>query len=243
MLLGGPRLALSRHRKVVIALSVITGLALSGVGLESASASTRSRLAVSFKPDRSSAVRLDGSAVKGKIYVFVRDSKTLDKVDFYLDRSRRTKRPVRTDRSAPFDLVGTAADGTALPYDTTKLADGSHSIRVVLTWADGTTSSRRGDFKVANKGATSTPTTPTHDRQPHPPPSRRRQPRRLSPLRQRRPLHPRRRRLRPRPRPHLRPRQHQRQRDPRRQQQRRCPLRTGRGQAHLQQRSAAMRLC
>jgi Right handed beta helix region len=159
MLLGGPRLALRRHRKVVIALSVITGLALSGLGLESASASTRSRLAVSFKPDRSSAVRLDGSAVKGKIYVFVRDSKTLDKVDFYLDRSRRTKRPVRTDRSAPFDLVGTAADGTALPYDTTKLADGSHSIRVVLTWADGTTSSRRGDFTVANKGATSTPTT------------------------------------------------------------------------------------
>jgi len=152
-------LALRRHRKVVIALSVITGLALSGVGLESASASTRSRLAVSFKPDRSSAVRLDGSAVKGKIYVFVRDSKTLDKVDFYLDKSRRTKRSIRTDRSAPFDLVGTAADGTALPYDTTKLADGSHSIRVVLTWADGTTSSRRGDFKVANKGATSTPTT------------------------------------------------------------------------------------
>ena len=104
-------------------------------------------------------MRLDASAVKGKIYVFVRDSKTLDKVDFYLDRSRRTKRPIRTDRSAPFDLVGTAADGTALPYDTTKLADCSHSIRVVLTWADGTTSSRRGDFKVANKGTTSTPTT------------------------------------------------------------------------------------
>ena len=34
MLLGGPRLALSRHRKVVIALSVITGLALSGIGLD-----------------------------------------------------------------------------------------------------------------------------------------------------------------------------------------------------------------
>jgi hypothetical protein len=115
MFLAGPRLPLRRHRKVVIALSLITGLALSGLGLESASASTRSRLAMSFKPDRSSAVRLDGSAVKGKIYVFVRNSKTLDKVDFYLDRQST---PVRTDRAAPFDFAGTAPDGTGLPYDT-----------------------------------------------------------------------------------------------------------------------------
>ena len=101
MLLGGPRLALRRHRKVVIALSVITGLALSGVGLESASASTRSRLAVSFKPDRSSAVRLDGSAVKGKIYVFVRDSKSPRQGRFLpgqvaADEAARPNRQVRT---------------------------------------------------------------------------------------------------------------------------------------------------
>jgi hypothetical protein len=159
MLLGGPRSALRRHRKVVIALSVITGLALSGFGLESASASTRSRLAVSFKSDRSSSVRLAGSTVKGKVYIFVRNSKTLDKVDFYLDSSRRTKPPVRTDTDPPFDFAGTAADGTALPYDTSKLTDGSHSIRVVLTWSNGTTSSRRGNFAVDNKGTTTTPTT------------------------------------------------------------------------------------
>ena len=97
----GPGWQLRRHRKVVIVLAVIIALALSGLGIESASASTRSRLAVSFNPDRSSAVRLDGSTVKGKIYVFVRDSKSLDKVDFYLDSSRRTKaaRPNRQVRT------------------------------------------------------------------------------------------------------------------------------------------------
>ena len=145
---------LRRQRKVVIALGASIALALSGLGLESASAATRSRLAVSLNPDRSNAVRLDGSTVKGKIYVFVRNSETLDKVDFYLDGSWRTKPPIRTETDPPFDLAGTAADGTALPYDTTKLADGSHSIRVVLTWSDGGTSSRRGNFTVANKGVT-----------------------------------------------------------------------------------------
>src|SRR5829696_157399 len=156
-----PRLAARRHRKAVVVLAVSIALALSGLGIESASASTRSRLALSFlslNPDRSNAVHLDGSTVKGQIYVFVRDSETVDKVDFYLDGRSRTKPPVRTDTEPPFDFAGTAADGTAAPYDTKKLADGSHGIKVVLTWSDGTTSSRRANFTVAN-GVTTTPTT------------------------------------------------------------------------------------
>ena len=153
-----PRLVVRRHRKVVVVLAVSIALALSGLGIESASASTRSMLALSLSPDRSNAVRLDGSTVKGQIYVFVRDSENLDKVDFYLDSGRRTKPPVRTETEPPFDLAGTEADGTAVPYDTKGLAEGSHSIRVVLTWSDGTTSSRRANFTVAN-GVITTPTT------------------------------------------------------------------------------------
>jgi hypothetical protein len=155
-----PGLAMRRHRKVVVVLAVSIALALSGLGIESASASTRSRLAVSLNADRSSATRLDGSTVKGKIYVFIRNSKRLTKVDFYLDSARRTKRPpVATDKQAPFDFAGTAADGTARAYDTSKLADGSHTIRAVLKWSDGTTSTRRGHFKVHNGGVKPTPTT------------------------------------------------------------------------------------
>jgi glycosyl hydrolase family 12 len=157
-----PGLAMRRHRKVVVVLAVSIALALSGLGIESASASMRSRLAVSLNADRSSATRLDGSTVKGKIYVFIRNSKRLTKVDFYLDSARRTKRPpVATDKQAPFDFAGTAADGTARAYDTSKLADGSHTIRAVLKWSDGTTSTRRGHFKVHNGGVKPTPTAPT----------------------------------------------------------------------------------
>ncbi len=146
-------------------LCASAALALSGLGIESASAATRPSLALSLSPDRSGAVRLDGSTVRGKIYVFVKNSQNIGKVDFYLDGRWRTKPPVQTDTSAPFDFAGTAADGTALPYETTKLADGSHTIRAVLTWSDGTSSSRRWDFTVANSGATATttasPTAPT----------------------------------------------------------------------------------
>jgi hypothetical protein len=165
MIPGVPWLALCRRRKAMIALGLSATLALSVLGIQSASASTRSRLALSLNPDRSNAVRLDGSTVKGKIYVFVSNSKTLDKVDFYLDSSSRTKPPVRTDTDPPFDFAGTADDGTAVPYDTTKLADGSHSISVVLTWLNGTTSRRGGNFTVANEGVAPTanpsPTTTT----------------------------------------------------------------------------------
>ena len=158
-----PRLAVRRHRKVVVVLAVSIALALSGLGIESASASTRSRLALSLNSDRSSAARLDGSRVNGKIYVFVRNSKTLDKVDFYIDSPQwRKKPPVRTDKKAPFDLAGTATDGTARPYNTAKLADGTHTIRAVMTRTDGTTYTRRGRFKVHNGGAKPAPTpTPT----------------------------------------------------------------------------------
>jgi len=159
-----PRAAIRRHRKVAVVLAVSIALALSGLGIESASASTKSRLAVSLNSDRSSAARLDGSRVSGKIYVFVRNSKKLDKVDFYVDSPQwRNGSPVRTDKKAPFDLAGTKADGTARPYNTAKLADGTHTIRVVMTWVDGTTSTRRGRFKVRNEGVepTPTPTTPT----------------------------------------------------------------------------------
>ncbi len=167
MVLGRLRLALHRRRRIVVALGASAALAVSGLGIDSASASTRSTLALSVNADRSGGVRLDGSTVKGKIYVFVKNSEGLDKVDFYLDSRWRTTAPVQTETNPPFDFAGTANDGTALPYETTKLADGSHTIRALLTWSDGSTSSGRANFTVANKGltpsatASPTATTPT----------------------------------------------------------------------------------
>jgi hypothetical protein len=115
---GGHRSTLRSRHKIAIALGASILLAVSGLTLEPASASTRSMLAVSLNPDRSSAARLGGSTVKEKVYIFVRNSKKLDRVDFYLDSSRRTKRLVGTDTKPPFDFAGTALR-TAPPIRTT----------------------------------------------------------------------------------------------------------------------------
>jgi len=103
MVSGESRFAVRRHRRLVVVLAVSIALALSALGIESASASTRSRLALSLNSDRSSAARLDGSTVNGKIYVFVRNSKNLDKVAFYIDSPQwRKATPVRTDKEGAF---------------------------------------------------------------------------------------------------------------------------------------------
>jgi hypothetical protein len=156
---GESWLAPRRLRRMLIAFGTSLALVLGVfgvVGVGTASASTKSRLAVSLNPDRSQAVRLGGLTVHGNIYVFVRSSRGLRKVDFYLDDAWQTRTPTRTDRVPPFDLAGTAPAGTARPYDTTQLVDGSHRIKVVLTWRDGRTTSRRAAFTVDNEDATPT---------------------------------------------------------------------------------------
>ena len=79
-------------------IAASAALALSGLGIESASASTRLSLALSLSPDRSNGVRLDGSTVKGKIYVFVRNSESLDRVDFYVDSPTADENATRSNR-------------------------------------------------------------------------------------------------------------------------------------------------
>ena len=157
---GESRFAPRRLRRVLIAFGTSLALVLGVfgvVGVGTASAWTRSRLAVSLSPDRSQPVRLDGLTMHGNIYVFVRSSRGLRKIDFYLDDGWQTRTPTSTDWVPPFDLAGTAPDGTARPYDTTQLVDGSHTIKLVLTWRDGRTTSRRAAFTVDNEDATPTP--------------------------------------------------------------------------------------
>jgi Domain of unknown function (DUF1996) len=153
-----------RLRRMLIAFGTSLALVLGTLGVfavGSASASTGSELMVSLNPDRSHAVPLDGLTVQGDIYVFVRSSRGLRKVDFYLDDWRPDTAPARTETVRPFDLAGTAVDGKARPYDTTKLVDGSHTIKVVWTWRSGRTSSRRATFTVDNESATPAPTAST----------------------------------------------------------------------------------
>jgi Right handed beta helix region len=136
-------------------------LAFSGVGLETAAADpgpTRSRLAVSLTPDRASAVNLNRARLHGLVYVHVRDSANLRRVEFYVDNPWGRKRPVQIENHRPFDLAGTAADGSARPFDTRTLKDGRHFGRARLHWTNGRTSTRWALFVVDN--VTKKPTPP-----------------------------------------------------------------------------------
>lgn len=83
---------------------------------------------LSLQPDRSTPVPLDGSSVTGSIYVFVTPTTAATAVRFHLDDPTASGTPLRTETGAPFDLAGTAANGTANPFSTSSLSPGTHTV-------------------------------------------------------------------------------------------------------------------
>ena len=104
---------------------------------------------VSLSSDRSAASALDGQTVSGNIFVFSSPDTGVvtgrrSRVLFFVDGAF-----VRSDGLAPFDLAGGTV-ATALPFDTTTLANGQHTITVRLPQAGGGTAIATATFTVAN---------------------------------------------------------------------------------------------
>jgi hypothetical protein len=110
------------------------------------------RLMTSSSPDRSDAVALDDRSVQGTIHVFVLPEAGASRVRFYLDDPNRTGTPRKSEGSAPWDFAGTSANGTAIPFDTTTIADGPHSITAAVDLTAGGTEVVTSNFRVANTG-------------------------------------------------------------------------------------------
>lgn len=91
---------------------------------------------VSWYANRSSSSPLSGMKVNSQVFVFVNVTGA-SQVSFYLDDPNRTKAPRHVESSAPWDLVGGDAT-TALPFDTSTLAAGTHSLTVAVTTSSGT---------------------------------------------------------------------------------------------------------
>jgi Right handed beta helix region len=87
------------------------------------------RLLVSPSADRSHALVLNGQSLPGPVHVFVRPGSRIASVTFLVDGS-----PHRTEHVRPFDLNGTAADGTAIPW---KPRAGPRRITAVISAEDG----------------------------------------------------------------------------------------------------------
>ncbi len=94
-------------------------------------ASTQTDLLVSTSPSRTEPVLLDGRAVSGDIYVFTDPPTGVASVEFRVDGV-----VTRTEAVAPFDLAGTGVS-EALPFSTTTLTDGPHTMTAQVTFVAG----------------------------------------------------------------------------------------------------------
>ena len=106
----------------------------------------------SASPDRSAPVALDGRTASGDLHVFVGPEAGASLVRFWLDDPTMSGTPRKTEKTAPWDFMGSAADDSALPFDTTRLADGVHTITAVITLSAGGSEVVDAAFTVANDG-------------------------------------------------------------------------------------------
>jgi len=121
-------------------------------------------LVVSLSPDRSNPAALEGATASGDIYVFTRPDDGVTRVRFYLDDPARSGPPLKTETNGPFDLAGTVKkSGLAIPFDTTTIADGAHTVTAALDVSGGGTQVVSAAFTVANGNEPPPP--------PPPPPS------------------------------------------------------------------------
>jgi hypothetical protein len=121
-----------------------------------ASARARQSILVSASPDRAAPRDLDGSTLSRASYVFVPAASPVASVTFVLDPGTAKARTTR-DTASPYDLAGTAADGTAKPLDLTALGAGSHKLVVRLQDASGKMVGRASAvFTVVLSGPTAT---------------------------------------------------------------------------------------
>jgi hypothetical protein len=108
---------------------------------------------VSSNADRSGAVALDGATVSADTHVFYSGS-SVDVVTFYIDLkgsgSSQTWESRTIEKIAPYDLAGTAENGKADDYDTDDLGDGQHVVTAVVRHDDGSETTEKATFKVAN---------------------------------------------------------------------------------------------
>ena len=105
----------------------------------------------SIQPTRSPASQLDGAKVSGTIAVFA-NVKSARSVKFWVDDPYRKGTPIRRDTAAPFDLMGTAADGTAVLFNTGSLADGTHTLTIDANYSYSNNLVQSARFQVQNVG-------------------------------------------------------------------------------------------
>jgi len=127
-------------------------------------------LYASASADRSGAAELAGQTLSGNAYVFVLPESGATQVRFWIDNTSMSGSPFTTEKTAPWDLAGGNKDGTAKPYDTSRLSDGTHTVTAAVTLSGGGTEVVSAEFAVSNGGEPPPPPPPPSPPPPPPPP-------------------------------------------------------------------------
>lgn len=111
------------------------------------------QLTLSRSSDRSNPVPLSAQTVSGDVYIFVAPEESISQVVFSIDGTS-----VQTESLAPYDLAGTNG-GSAYPYDTHQLSDGTHEASASIRFSDGTVQNLTAAFTVSNNASAPADTT------------------------------------------------------------------------------------
>ena len=103
-------------------------------------------LLLSYNSDRSNAVKLSGQTISGDVYIYLNPESYVSQVIFSIDGQTHN-----TENYAPYDI--------GMPFDTTSLPNGSHTISALIRLQDGTsqtiTSTCITDNSIVGSGVTS----------------------------------------------------------------------------------------
>jgi len=102
-------------------------------------------LHLSFNSNRSNAVDLSGRTISGDVYIFLNPEAYVSWVVFFIDGQRHN-----TDLYAPYDLG-------LLPFDSTSLSNGSHTISALIRLQDGSSKTISAVCTVDNETSTQPP--------------------------------------------------------------------------------------
>ena len=138
-------------RRSGIAFAVpVSLLVLASLWATSPASAATYDILVSTTSSRANAVPLAGKTVSGNIYAFTSpDTTGILRVRFYLDSPSATGAARSTENSPPYDFAGGTVS-TASPYNTTAIADGTHSITAAVDLTNGNTEVVTSTFTVRN---------------------------------------------------------------------------------------------
>jgi Fibronectin type III domain len=98
------------------------------------------QLLLSTNSDHSNAVTLNGQSISGDVYIYLDPEAYVAQVVFSIDGQTHN-----TENYAPYDL--------GIPFDTTSLANGTHTISALVRLQDGSTEMISADCSVSNTGS------------------------------------------------------------------------------------------